>query len=335
MGGNALRDFGECTRRITAEEFYNLSSEIVTYLKSLHPDSWVTVVPSFRNKKDHGDIDILIDAESQILSEFMNSLDKDIPRVKNGPILSFSYQNTVQVDLIEIPREEYKFALNYFSFNDLGNLCGRVFRKVGFKFGHNGLFYVYRDEENSSLVHEEVLVTRDYDKALSFLDYPSLSDWSFDELEDVFKFAMLSPAATKYIFLLENRNHTSKVRDRKRKTYIQFLEWLETHPETEVSSELIYMEDKEAMLNLAMKFFEGFFDRLCEARSRAINRKIISMKFNGELVEKLTGLSGKDLGVRIRSMKSSKADFNQFVLETPYTEIVKFIREFSDEDFIG
>ena len=328
MGGNALRDFGSCTRRISAEEFSVLSTEIVTNLKSVYPDAWVTVVPSYRNKKDHGDIDILVDEESGVLSNFWHSLDENTPCVRNGPVLSFSYRNTVQVDLIQVPREEYDFALNYFSFNDLGNLCGRVFHKAGFKFGHNGLFYVYRDEDNPTQVHEEVLVTRDYDRALSFLGYPSPNDWSFDELEDIFNFAMLSPAATKDIFLLENRNHISRVRDRKRKTYMQFLEWLETHPRTEVSSEFSHLKDKEVMLNLAMKTFDGFFDRMCEAGSRAIDRKIISMKFNGDLVRKLTGLSGKDLGERIRMMRNSKTDFDQFVLKTPYTEIVKFIQEF-------
>ncbi|WP_457824345.1 hypothetical protein, partial [Staphylococcus aureus] len=49
----------------------------------------------------------------------------------------------------------------------------------------------------------------------------------FRNLLDIFQFVVSSPYANLDIYLLENRNHKSRIRDSKRPTYNAFLDWLE------------------------------------------------------------------------------------------------------------
>lgn len=121
MGGNALKGFGNCVRRVNSQEFSQFSSEFMGILQTIAPESRFAIVPSYKNKKTHGDIDILVEKGSGVSGHLLKSLrESGVPVVKNGPVLSLAYKNTVQVDLIEVPVDEFDFALNYFSFNDLG-----------------------------------------------------------------------------------------------------------------------------------------------------------------------------------------------------------------------
>ena len=57
------------------------------------------------------------------------------------------------------------------------------------------------------------------------------------------------------IFLLENRNYQSRVRDRKRKTYTEFLQWCENHPGLPAYT---YPEDKAQWLPRLFEWFAPF-----------------------------------------------------------------------------
>ena len=50
----------------------------------------------------------------------------------------------------------------------------------------------------------------------------------FDTYQEMFDFVISSPYFDKNLFLFENLNNKNRVRDKKRKTYNMFLEYLDT-----------------------------------------------------------------------------------------------------------
>lgn len=331
MGGNALKashDFE--TRRVPAAEYHQ---EIVPALQAslsrLFPRTRVACIPSYGDKPDFGDVDFLIETDylgsnwvNEVLSEFA-------PRawVKNGNVLSFEFRG-FQVDLIATKGEEFSWTLAYFAFNDLGNLIGRVAHKMGFKFGHDGLWYVLRDGEHSTHVVEEIRLTMsEWDRALAFLGFdPARYRRGFQTLEEIFNFVTESSCFDRDIFLLENRNHASRIRDRKRKTYTAFLEWVEARPELKQHQ---WPAEKSAHLARADEAFPGFRARREAAFEKMARNRAIRARFNGDLVRQLTGLQGADLGDRMRDLKAlfpNPMALETFVLAATDAQIEQFIK---------
>jgi hypothetical protein len=295
MGGNLFKDQ---SRRISSEEFKSLSLEIINSVPDVTRPK---IIKSYKNKESFGDIDIIYDnLYSQELLNYIK--DQNYQLKSNGSVKSILFKN-VQVDFIGVKPDEYNFAFNYFSYNDLGNLIGRIAHSFGFKFGHNGLFYVLRDRDNPTRVINEIVVTQDYNKALNFINYPSIDRIEFNELEDIFDFVMDNQFARPEIFLLENRNHISRVRDRKRKTYMQFLDYIKTK---DYHDRLI--PDRSYQLNKAFLKFPEFNIRYNVATVNYERYKARHEKFNGNIVREISGLDGKELGQLMIKLKSSITD---------------------------
>ena len=331
MGGNALRaahDFD--TRRVPAVEYHQ---EIVPALKAslsrLFPGTRVACIASYGNKPDFGDVDFLI--ETDLLGT--NWVDEVLlhfnPRawVKNGNVLSFEYRG-FQVDMIATKGDEFSWSLAYFSFNDLGNLIGRVAHKMGFKLGHNGLWYVLRDSEKSTHVIDEIRLTlSEWDRALAFLGFePERYHRGFQTMEEIFTFVTESSWFDRDIFLLENRNHASRIRDRKRKTYTAFLEWVEARPDLKRHQ---WSADKSAHLVRADEVFAGFRGQREAAFEKMARNCAIRARFNGDLVRQLTGLQGADLGNHMRYLKAlfpTPTALESFVMTATEAQIGRFIK---------
>lgn len=157
MGGNALKN--TATRRLDRAAFERVSLDVVAGLEAAFPTARVVVIPAYATKADFGDLDVLMTAEDveahggvEALKGLATTRFGATEVVRNGPVLSFDHRDAAapaepgfQVDVIVQARESFDFALNYFSFNDLGNLIGRTAHKQGASFGHDGLWYVYRD----------------------------------------------------------------------------------------------------------------------------------------------------------------------------------------------
>ena len=188
--------------------------------------------------------------------------------------------------------------MGYFSYNDLGNLLGRIYHRMGFKFGHLGLRYLIRDEENFSHILDEVLITPDFRAALAFAGY-DYRRWKagFDTLEDIFRYAVSIPLATRVIFRLDETNHQARVRDKKRLTYNQFLAWV-NNPENGVSNkELVEKEQLRAyFLQKAFILFPLFRKRYENAQELCGKKRLAKDRFNGDIVSRITGLRGRELG---------------------------------------
>lgn len=296
MGGKALEAKGVTTRRVTADEYHNhLVPDILRRLTALVPGVEASVIPSYRNKPDFGDVDILINSDTLPVDGADRIVQGFEPRacVRNGPVLSFDHDG-FQVDLIFYGLPVHDFAARYFAYNDLGNLIGRIARYAGFIFGHAGLFYPVRDPANADRMIDTVLVTRHFDQALAFLGYdPAVHAEGFDDLEAIYRYAVSSKFYTPEPFALENRGHRARVRDKKRPTYRAFLEWAaDNAPYPKPGAALLLTEH----LLRAKHAFPAFSADYHAALKRNRLERDFRALYNGRVVAAITGLEGRALG---------------------------------------
>lgn len=319
MGGNAL---SHKSVRLTKHDFERMAEVCVSRLQALYPDGRVVAIEAYRSKESHGDLDVLLTAEGynpQVAAEALGAVEV----VRNGPVTSVGLLvnpevseregNLFQVDLMFIDAPSFDYAKNYYAFNDLGNLVGRTAHAAGLAHKHNGLWYFVRDGDYK---FREVLLTRDYEEALAFLGY-SVERYKqgFENLDELFEYVAGSTFFNRAIFLLENRNAKSRVRDRKRKTYMEFLKFCEERPDLPAFE---YPESKSAWVPRIAEHFPHFQGELDQALADLAVLRQVKAKFNGEWVSQLTGLEGKELGGLMQRFKESfdsVQDLRTFVLE--------------------
>lgn len=305
MGGNALASQGatRCVREVALlalEDFQKRFEQVTGRFTSavrMEP------IAAYRQKPDFGDLDVLVDSRifqaippKDLVNILSDSYGATLPWVKNGSVLSVGLplqdaSKCLQLDLICTPAIEFDFSLGYFSWNDMGNLVGRVAHKMGLKFGHDGLWLPMRDGTN---LHDKLLVTRNFGHALSFLGFDA-ERWrgGFDTLDDIYQFVASGSRFNPDLYPLENRNHTARVRDKKRPVYTGFLLWLEAHPSL---CGFTWMEDKSHYLPEVMAAFPTLQMEYDNSLAKLNQTKAIRACFNGEVVTAITGLTGKQLG---------------------------------------
>lgn len=306
MGGNAL---SVTSTRLTKANYERMAQDCVTKLKETFPQGRVVAIASYESKTDHGDLDLLVSFENYDPYAAAKAL-AATEVVRNGPVTSLGVRvrpeveeldgNVFQVDLISIDAASFDYAAAYFSFNDLGNLIGRTAHAAGLAHKHNGLWFYVRDGDYH---FREILLTRNYDEALTFLGYsPARFHAGFDSLSDIFEYVAGSAYFNRNIFLLENRNAQSRIRDRKRKTYTEFLKFCEAHPELPGYA---YPERKADWLPRIEQGFPAFKAEHDKALADLAELRAVKAKFNGEWVSQLTGLQGKELGELMKRFKAS------------------------------
>ena len=344
MGGNALKEYG--STRLPSAAHAELSKKLETELNALMQKFGIKgqagMIPSYREKADHGDIDVVLPVTLRAaLSDQMIGLllsmefgTTEWPFKANGGVVSYGIPlkegGVFQVDLIYLPEDEVEFAVKYFAWNDVGNLIGRIAHKMGLKFGHNGLHLPMRDGNH---LFNTIVVTRNFDYALSFLGFDAVR-WNqgFNNLEEIFNFVVANPRFTTKLYLLEERNHTARVRDKKRPTYTKFLTWLEAHPEKD--SGYAWPEDKNAWLPKIFKAFPWTGVQWSVANDQLARVRQVQQRYNGIIVGTVTGLQGKALGNFMREFSSSiesTEGFQQWVLNTDSEEIKQRIAQFAKE----
>ena len=334
MGGTALKNTE--TRRYDRDEYFKLEADVVAKLKAAFPFSRVEAVKAYRTKPSFGDMDVLVEVVNN--DWFSQSCREDVIKqtfspnqlVKNGSVVSFDYRQ-FQIDILFTPTIEFNTAADYFAWNDLGNFVGRLSHKLGFKYGHDGLSFVFRDGDYEFAT---ISVSRNTAKTFQFLDldYKRFVE-GFDTMEDVFKFASSSKYFNKHSYDAENRNHRSNTRDKKRKSYHDFGIWMNS---TEGLPEYPWDDlkeqggpkYKEQFINLAFDLFPDFKAKY-EQTTLAFQRSLeIKAKFNGHLVNEWTGLQDKELGKlmqAIRAQFDSKEKYQSWVLETSTNDLKQFV----------
>ncbi|WP_018940612.1 hypothetical protein [Thioalkalivibrio sp. K90mix] len=276
-------------------------------------------------KTSHGDLDVLLACDHATFENatFENALgvslgatemvvnhSKRLDADPNRKVLSYSVPTEAgafQVDVVQVPESAFDFARWYFAFNDLGNLLGRVARRMGFKLSESGL----RLEVDAAGERVgEVVVTRDWELALSFLGYDSQRYWKgaqggFDSLESLFDFVSSSPYFDPGVFLPENRPNAARRRDAARPTYQAFLAWMEGQG---LCSASWGNQDKELFRANALVRATDRFPRLsrdvCDLLDHHRRMKAVRARFNGRVVSDVTGLEGPELGAFLRERQA-------------------------------
>ena len=112
--------------------------------------------------------------------------------------------------------------------------------------------------------------------------------------------------------MLENRNHASRIRDRKRQTYNALLQWLAqqahltAYPWDSVR-EQGGRQYQQAFIERAFDFFPDFQPRFAVVQTRFLAWQQARAKFNGQQVQAWTGLEKQALGEFMRYVKARAA----------------------------
>lgn len=331
MGGTALKHLGFEGRRICREEYF----EIVLELKELAKgkiDNFKDIL-HYKNKLDHGDIDFVGYAE--------NFDEKKLKEIfpckyvsKNSCVYSFDYKN-VQIDLAFLDDVE---KLNYYylfsCFSPLGNVLGRIIKQKGLKWGIDGLSYPIKLSDVEQL--GEVSITYGtpfctFEKMLDFLSlkhnfgncFQNFKDY-FENQQDIFEWVCSSKMFNKDIFAFENLNHVNRKRDRLRKDYHQWMEFIK-----DKQNNFVRDEDKTVYIEEIYKHFGTNVHKEAEQMiSKHVYKKFLKGKFNGKMVRDWTGLEGEALGKVIKAYKESIENFDNFVQLKTVENIEKHFKMF-------
>ena len=150
MGGNATKHLG--TQRVNKQQFEQccnmLNNMLQQYVikQNLQTKEKFCVIESYQDKQDFGDIDFLSTIDRQIFEKLVEKTE-NINIVAKAEQFSYAIEFKlasdelvfVQVDYIKSNLEDFDFYKNFFAFNDLGNLIGRIAAQAGFSFGFDGL----------------------------------------------------------------------------------------------------------------------------------------------------------------------------------------------------
>ena len=317
MGGKALNKYGVFTERKNSEEFnrigYEIKKQVYIDLK-LQP----AIVTSYRNKADHGDLDLLIriPKETNInWVEYIQNTFKPQAVNSNGGVYSFDYQN-FQIDFIPIPEEKWRTALVYFSYDPLGNIMGKTFHKFGCSYGWEGLFYKYRNPHGTNSA--DILLTNNVRKIFEFggYDYDRYLK-GFDTLEEIFQFCIDGKYFDAEMFQMENLKSIDKKRNRKRGSYHLFLNYIK---EKDINAKYLFEKDKEKYVEAIENIFpeSGLLYKLHDLQVKDEQDQILAEKFNGNIVMQwFPELNGKELGKAIGKFK------RYFDGESRYIEYIK------------
>jgi hypothetical protein len=133
--------------RISRDRYLETEKTMREYLDRKVGAAAYRIPPYYSAKPDFGDMDIIIQLKDAstwqtLRQEFVTDLGVTETR-SGGGVFSTVYQG-LQVDYFTAAPEFFESTYNYLSFNDLGNLLGKICRRFNLKYGEEGLAYVFR-----------------------------------------------------------------------------------------------------------------------------------------------------------------------------------------------
>ena len=135
------------------------------------------------------------------------------------------------------------------------------------------------------------------------------------------------------MFKMENLKSIDRKRNRKRGSYHLFLNYLKDNG---IYNKYNFNPNKETYLPIINQYFPEakFSEQLYELQKIDAKNKIISQKFNGDLVMSwLPDLKGKELGNAISKFKNSlNFRYEDFILYGSYDEIYNYFMKVYDEE---
>jgi hypothetical protein len=319
MGGNALKNTH--TERKTTEEFKLISPKILTAIESnLGYESHI--VKYHHNKESHGDMDVLIKTPTNynrdVVLSFINKSFNPNEIFINSNVISFNYYD-FQIDFILIGELVWNMAKHYFDYDCLGNIMGKSYHKFNLSYGWTGLYYKFRNTH--SVV--DIFITADARKIFEFggYDYDRYLQ-GFDCLEEIYEFCIAGKYFNIETFKMENLTQIDRKRNRKRKPYHEFLNYVGA---SKVTKAFEFNKGKESYLSMIEAYFPEakLMEKLNALKEEDRLNNIIAQKFNGNIVMMwLPELQGKELGAAMSLFKQSLGDeYREFMLNSSYTAI--------------
>ena len=316
-------------KRLSREDYTSRVAQIMPVLFSLGDFGWIEI-PSYSTKQTFGDVDILCKNTPHNIVDLILGAFSSPPYQNNGNVLSFLFKD-LQVDVIRCTKETYQSSLDYFSYNDLGNLIGKVCKGRGLSYGHLGLMFEVIVAEN---VRTKLIVSSDTRKIHEYLGL-SHDIWleGFQDREDMFQFVLSSKYFDRRLFYFENLNSIDRRRDQKRVTYNAFLEYVASLPEVGDGALPPVYNIGETLEKLDV-LFPDFKVRREAVLGILLEKKALQNKFNGNRIVEWLATIGKnvdksDVGPFIRGFRGKVPNFDAWVQETPLDEVIRItIKEY-------
>ena len=325
MGGNIFPNSQRLNNYEFNANFWLLENDIVkaeeaagNYCMSIY-----SCTKSYLEKDSHGDIDVIctfFEQEEDIVNFLVNHVDgvsRDAIQYGKGNI-SFLYHGKYQVDLIHC--ESPSFAHQYYSYNDFGALLGVLCRNLGYKLRNDGVYYEVYSPVNLTQKLGEILVTYNWEDVLDLVGLPTSTRLVvFKNLEEIFKKVASAESFRWELFLPENFSSKQRARAGKRTTFIEFQKWIETH-----KGILNSVEEMPLLPKPLSEVDTSSWVAYKEMVRKHLEELEFKKKFNGELVQEATGLTGPDLGSYMDYLKT-KSWFSDFVRDQDVTcDIIKY-----------
>jgi hypothetical protein len=300
--------------RISRDRYLKIEMAMREYLDCKVGTDAYRIPRYYSTKPDFGDMDIIIRLSDSttwqtLRQEFVTDL--GVTETKSGGgVFSTVYQG-LQVDYFTAAPEFFESTYNYLSFNDLGNLLGKICRRFNLKYGEEGLAYVFRRQGGN--YKKDLGVSTDFAEICRFLEL-DYDRWlqGFDELADVFEWVIASPYFSVRPYIDQSTSLEKRVKERT--TIQKFLTYLE---EQQITKEYQYLENRDDYLPWIAEQFPtaDLLARIAVEKQLDERSIAVKAKFNGDrIMELLPNLSGKTLGAFIVQLKEQMPDFEEYVL---------------------
>lgn len=320
MGGKLFN-----TSRKNTIKHLKIQEELIPILSNVL-NTKIKPVKFYSNKKDHGDLDLICLDNQQdnypIIKQLYDTCNK------NGNVISFVH-DSYQVDLIFQPQSNWNICNYFYDFDPLGNLTGKIAHRFNLKFGFAGLTYPYRGNRNT--IVENIPISKNPEKIFNFLGY-DFNEYlnGFNDINDIFKYVQKSKYFDEKIFYFENLNSIDKKRNAKRKTYNEFITYINSNKQL---NDKIYI-DKLNVIELINKEFpeSNLIERINYLNTQNDINNQIKNKFNGDLIIEWTNntIIEKELGDLIYNYKQNISNFDEYILNTNENEIKNNFLKFLD-----
>ena len=332
MGGRALKN--TITTRKTTEQFIKIGKKLVPILKDkLNTDVFITKY--YHSKETHGDMDILIKIDQNFHNKGLDLrkiiIDTFNPNEthSNGSVISFDFEE-FQIDLIPIKESIWDIAKIWFSYDPISNLTGKVAHKFGLKNGWNGLVYPFRNFNGK--LSKDITLSKDPKEIFEFLGY----DYNrylkgFDTMEEIFEFIISSKFFDHRNFLMENLNHIDRKRNKKRKSYQEFLKYIS---DNNIDKSYDFKKDKSEYIDFIDENFPNIKikEKIKDFEKTDKENQLLNERFNGRLIMScFPDLKGKNLGDSITNFRNQFDDFRTYGLNHSSDEIMEDFMNFHND----
>lgn len=283
MGGKVFSNL----ERISRSKLISLTENIVSILDSNGIKNYP--VKFIDSKESFGDLDILVflkDIESlKPLAELFNPQEVNL----NYDTLSMNIDNN-QVDLIFAQEKNKDLLFTFYNYSIFGYAIDRMLRDFNLKITTNGLSYIYNGIDTKRVYFH----ITDEDRTFEILKLDkSRYDKGFKDYKEIFEYLSTSPYFRNTIYLPESMTNASRTRAKKREVYHELLDWL-SDKNFELRDSPVLPHDLQLIV-----------DKLCKKHDDQIRHHLeLKEKFNGHIVSRLTGITGKNLSIFIANIKA-------------------------------